>query len=273
MTSMTNPNPLQAILVSNRTKLEAALPSHVNVGDFVRMVMTEVQRNPRLMDCTPQSVFLACMEAATLGVVPNTLGHGYLVPRKGRGGMECHFMPGYRLFVDLARRSGEVKRVDADVIYENDECVYRKGTDPVLQHTPKLTGDRGAPVGAYAIAHMHDGGLQVEFMSVQEIEKARAAGSGNSPAWKDWWSEMAKKVVIKRASKLWPLAVEDQRRLERLTRYDNDAEGVGNPQTQRDTPLLGRLQAFTQEDSPGQAPTAESAIDVDLSGEIEGVEG
>ena len=234
---------IQNVLVENHTKIQAALPSHIPVGDFVRLALTEVQRNPKLAQCDPQSVFLACMEAARLGVVPGTLGQGYLVPRKGI----CHFMPGYRLFIELARRSGEVRRVDAEVVHENDEIVYRQGTDPALEHTPKITGDRGKAIGAYAIAHMHDGGIQVTYMRLEEIEKARAAGGGNSPAWKDWWGEMAKKVVIKRAAKLWPLAVDDQRALDRLVVADNASDGIGAASTlvEPQRPLLERAVSYT----------------------------
>lgn len=239
---------LTSVLVDNHTKIQAALPTHIDPGDFVRLALTEVQRNPKLAECNPQTVFLACMEAARLGVIPGTLGHGYLVPRKGRGGYECHFMPGYRLFVDLARRSGEVKRVDAEVVHENDEIEYRQGTDPVLSHSPKITGDRGKPIGAYAIAHMHDGGIQVTYMALDEIEKARAAGASNSPAWKDWWGEMAKKVVIKRASKLWPLSVDDQRVLDRIVKVDNAAEGFNEApmQVESSRPLLERTVSYTE---------------------------
>ena len=77
---------LRGILVQNQKGLEAALPAHVNVGDFVRLALTEVARTPRLAECDPQSVFMSLMEAARLGAVPGSLGHGWLIPRKGRNG-------------------------------------------------------------------------------------------------------------------------------------------------------------------------------------------
>jgi len=238
---------VKGILVDNHQKLEAALPPHINAGDFVRLALTEVQRTPRLADCDPQSVFLALMEAARLGVVPGTLGHGWLLPRKVKGRMQCQFQPGYRLFIDLARRSGEVLRVDAHVVYEGDDFRMTYGTDPVLEHTPKITGERGAALGAYAVAHLKGGGVQVTFMATEEVEKARAAGAKDSPAWVTWWGEMAKKVVLRRASKLWPLSVEDQRVLERVVTVDNDAEGYSEPAVVEPArPLLERAVTYTE---------------------------
>lgn len=242
---------LTTTLVDNRARLEAALPSNIAVGDFVRLTLTEVQKNPDLMNCDPQSVFLAVMEAARLGVVPGDLGRGWLIARKIKGRLMCNFQPGYRLFVDLARRSGEVVRVEAHVVYEEDDFQLRYGTEPVLLHQPSLKKikEKGDPVGAYAVAHLKGGGVQVEFMDVGEIEQARAAGAANSPAWTKWWGEMAKKVVIKRASKLWPLSVDDQRQMSTLVGLDNTAEGFSDmPEPPEPAaPLSERVTLFTEE--------------------------
>ena len=236
-----------AALVDNKSRLEAALPPHIKVGDFVRLALTEIQRNPKLMECTEQSVFLACMEAARLGAIPGTLGHGWLIPRRIKGQMTANFHPGYRLFIDLARRSGEVVRVEAHVVYENDDFDLAYGTSPILVHKPNLTADPGRALGAYAVAHLREGGVQVEFMTTEEIEKARAAGASDSPAWTHWWSEMAKKVVLKRASKLWPLAVEDQRRMDTLVSYDHQVEEADPVvlMAPESSPITERIQNFT----------------------------
>ena len=234
------------MLIENKSRLEAALPQHIPVGDFVRLALTEIQRNPKLMDCDPQSVFLACMEAARLGAIPGTLGHGWLIPRRIKGKAICNFHPGYRLFIDLARRSGQVLRVDAHVVYEGDEFELAYGTAPVLIHKPNLTGAQGLAIGAYAVAHLTHGGVQVEFMTTDDIEKARAAGAQDSPAWTMWWSEMAKKVVLKRASKLWPLAVEDQRHMDTLVSYDHGVETEPLPSLPDPSPITARIQSYTE---------------------------
>ena len=220
---MSESNNLTRALVDQKDRLQAALPAHINVGDFVRLALTEVQRNPRLAECDTESVFLACMEAARLGAIPGTMGHGWLIPRKIKGRSICNFHPGYRLFVDLARRSNKVTKIEAHVVYKNDVFDLEFGTEPKLVHKPVYAGDPGPPVGAYAVAFLTSG-AQVEYMRLDDIEKCRAAGMADSPAWKNWWDQMAKKVVLKRASKMWPLAVEDQRSLDALVAYDNDVE-------------------------------------------------
>jgi len=63
----------------------------------------------------------------------------------------------------------------------------------------------------------------------------------------DVGSEMAKKVVLRRASKLWPLSVEDQRVLDRVVVADNGAEGFDEaPAPEPARPLLDRAVSYTE---------------------------
>ena len=74
--------------------------------------------------------------------------------------------------IDLARRSGHIQSIYAHAVHENDEFEYELGLHPKLEHKPSH-GDRGAFIGAYAVAHFKDGGYQMEFMPKSEIEKRR----------------------------------------------------------------------------------------------------
>src|SRR5690606_27429219 len=116
---------------------------------------------------------------------------------------QCQLVIGYRGLAKLARQSGEIKRIEAEVVYEKDKFVYRKGSTFELDYYPCLEADRGAAVGAYALVQFKDGGIQAEFMPVSEIEKIRARSkaawdrNGNPVGpWKDDWAEMARKTVF-----------------------------------------------------------------------------
>ena len=74
--------------------------------------------------------------------------------------------------IDLARRSGHIQSIYAHAVHENDEFEYELGLHPKLEHKPSH-GERGAFIGAYAVAHFKDGGYQMEFMPKSEIEKRR----------------------------------------------------------------------------------------------------
>ncbi|MED2754612.1 recombinase RecT, partial [Bacillus thuringiensis] len=79
-------------------------------------------------------------------------------------------------------------------------------------HKPSY-GDRGAFIGAYAVAHFKDGGYQMEFMPKSEIEKRRkrsaSANSSYSP-WSSDYEEMAKKTVVRYMFKYLPISIEVQ---------------------------------------------------------------
>ena len=162
-----------------------------------------VARNPRLAQCTPKSIFLGVLEAARLGIDLDVQGSAYLVPY----GEEARLIIGYRGLVELATRGGGVKRVEAVVVYENDEFELNRGTSPSILHRPKTDGKPGPPIGAYAIATWDDGSdFSFEFMNWSDVETVRGASRASKGGpWDKYPAEMAKKTVIRRLCKSLPL--------------------------------------------------------------------
>lgn len=140
---------------------------------------------------------------------------GWIVPREAKrwnpqtrrkeslGYHEWSFMPSFQGLVKQALMSGMVKSVRAHVVYEHDHCELQLGDSPGVDHRPTF-GDRGAPIGVYAIARMTDGAIEIEPMSWSEVEKIRNAASEYSDAWKNWETEMARKSALKRLTKQLP---------------------------------------------------------------------
>lgn len=188
-------------------QLVMALPRHVDVDRFKRIAVTAVQQNPDLLKADRSSLFGACVTAAQLGLVTDgVLGQAYLVPYKGK----VQLIPGYKGLLTLVRQSGEISSIDVDTIHEHDRVEYVMGDDSRLTIHPDWT-DRGAIIGAYAIARFKDGGIQRALMTRHEIDDIRKASpSGNSPAWKNHFGEMAKKTVFRRLCKMLPLSTEAQ---------------------------------------------------------------
>ena len=128
-------------------EIAKALPSVMTPERFTRIALSAVSNNDKLAACTPQSFLAAMMNAAQLGLEPNTpLGQAYLIPYGGA----CQFQIGYKGLIDLAYRSGEVKMIDAQVVYENDEFFYEYGLDAKLRHRPAFS-DRGDLIYFYGI--------------------------------------------------------------------------------------------------------------------------
>lgn len=213
---------IRSLLIKSKAQMAMALPKHLTPDRLIRVAMTSIQKNPKLLDCTQQSLLACIMTCASLGLEPDQfLGQAYLVPFKDtkKGVTICTLIPGYRGYIALARRSGEMQTVSAQVVYQNDTFKLQYGINDTLEHIPCMDGDKGDPIGAYCVFKYKDGGYSFDFLTVEDIEKVRArskaSGFGDNDKkdvpWVTDWAEMAKKTVIKRHAKLAPLSVEFQK--------------------------------------------------------------
>ena len=194
---------LNKLVESMAPAIKKALPSVITPERFTRMVLSAISSNPKLAACDSRSFLGAMMQAAQLGLEPNTpLGQAYIIPYGGN----AQFQLGYKGLIDLAYRSGEVTIVDAQVVYENDEFEYELGLDPKLKHKPALK-DRGAPILYYAMFRTKEGGFGFQVMSIEDIRKhaQKFSKSYSSGPWQTNFDEMAKKTVLKKALKYAPL--------------------------------------------------------------------
>ena len=200
---------MQQYIQAMQGEIKKALPSVITPERFTRMVLSAISTNPKLATCTKASFLGAMMNAAQLGLEPNTpLGQAYILPYMNRGVLEAQFQLGYKGLIDLAYRSGEVEVVQAHIVYENDtfECEY--GLEPKLTHTP-ADKDRGEPIKVYAVFKTKSGGYGFEVMSMEDVrihasKYSKAYNSSFSP-WKTNFEEMAKKTVLKKVLKYAPL--------------------------------------------------------------------
>lgn len=193
-------------------EIAKALPQVMTPERFTRIALSAVSNTPKLGSCTPQSFLGAMMNAAQLGLEPNTpLGQAYLIPFENRkkGITECQFQIGYKGLIDLAYRSGEVKMIDAQTVYENDEFEYELGIDPVLKHKPART-NRGNPIYFYATFKLTNGGQGFQVMSIEDVQEhaKKYSKTYNNGPWQTNFEEMAKKTVLKKLLKYAPLKTE-----------------------------------------------------------------
>lgn len=200
-----------ALIEKQRPAIERALPQAALKGDpdrFLRLVETELRRNPALYECDPNSLLGAMMLSAQLGLEPGPLGHAYLVPFK----KTVTFIVGYKGYIHLANKSGLLKEIVARPVYEGDGFTY-KFTDAGdrFLHEPASPADRGPVVKYYGRARTRTGGSIVHVMYPEEIE-ARAK---RSPAYKagtgPWTTDriaMSQKTVIRAMAPWLPQSAE-----------------------------------------------------------------
>lgn len=195
---------IQTVLAGWKNQMVKALPKHLTADRMIQMSTQLIARNPKIAECSVSSVIGAVMQASILGFKPvESLGYCYFVPYKG----QLSFQIGYKGYIQLAHRSGEVKMIYAEVVRENDFFEYKLGLEPKLEHEPK--GDNGKITHTYAVVHYKDGGYNFIVMNKSQIERTRltspSQGAQPSGAWKDWYDQMAKAKVIKQLSSYMPL--------------------------------------------------------------------
>lgn len=214
-----------------KNQLAVAVPKWLSVDRLLRITFTSIMKNPQLLDCTRESLLGTVMQCAQFGLEP-VMNRAHLVPywNSKKKVLECQFQPGYAGLADLGRRSGKISNITSHVVYENDEFDLEYGTEEYLHHKPYLNGDRGKPIGVYAVWFYKDGTKSPQFIPLQECyDKHRARSQSyisaiqknhtNSP-WITDESSMLKKTAIKVSSKLQALSIEFMQAIE----LDNQAE-------------------------------------------------
>lgn len=199
------PKTIFDVIQAGAKQFATALPKHINTDRFVRIAITTIRQNPKLAQCSQESLLGALMVSAQLGLEPGTLGQCYLIPY----GRECQFQIGYKGMIELLRRSGQLKDIYAYSVYENDDFEITYGLDRNLIHKPNLE-NKGNFLGCYCVAILKDGAKAFEYMTKEEIEthaKKFSKTFGNGP-WKTDFEAMSHKTVVKKMLKWLPLSVE-----------------------------------------------------------------
>lgn len=219
-------------------QFQAALPKHITVEKFTRVAMTAIQNTPALAKADRASLFGAVVRLAQDGLLPDGREAAIVM-----FGDKAQAMPMIAGVLKKIRQSGDVAKVSAQVVYENDEFVWHLGFDENVTHNPPaLDKPRGKAIGAYATAVLKDGSRLLEVMSLEEIEKVRAVSrSGKNGPWVQWWGEMARKTVMRRLSKRLPMSTDIEDALDR-------DETVPQIETtiEHDVQPLSRLDALEQ---------------------------
>lgn len=196
-------------------EIKKALPDHIKPERIARIALTAVRNNPRLGECEQLSFIGAVMQAAQLGLEPNTsLGECYLIPRynKSAGCMMAHFQMGYMGLLTLAHNTNKYHAIYAHEVYENDQFVYNYGLNKKLDHTPADVPE-GQPIYYYAVYHLVNGGYDFVVWSTKKLQQhamrfSEALKNDRSTPWKTDFQSMAKKTVLKDLLKYAPKSVE-----------------------------------------------------------------
>ncbi len=224
--------------------LKEVLPKIITPERMARVCLTNFRLNPKLFECSKESIVGAVLQSAQLGLEP-LLGRAYLIPY----GNECQFQLGYKGMIELFYRNPEAKSLEARVVYENDYFKYEFGTESFLKHIP-TDKDRGKVKGYYAVAKLKTGAYGFEYMTIQEAEAhakkySQAYRKGYTSPYQTEPDQMFLKTVIKKALKYMPMTVELQKALdadETIKEYTPDTEDMFE--------VIPKVANFAEEDEP-----------------------
>jgi recombination protein RecT len=194
-------------LTARKTIFAELLPPSVTADKLMRTVMMSVERNPRLAECSVQSIVNAATTAAVLGLeCDGVTGQGYIVPYK----TTATFQIGYKGYNTMAARAGYT--ITGSVVREGDEFDYELGSAPYIRHRPGNA--RGARiVMAWAAATSKDRPPIIRVMSIEEIEDVKARSQGARKADSPWndpavgYPAMCEKTVKRRLARDMPMSV------------------------------------------------------------------
>lgn len=180
-----------------------ALPADFNIPRFVQNSVALLNGNEVLAKFAKENgtaqIKNGLIRGAYLGLDALN-AEMYLVPY----GKTLNFMPSYKGMAKLAQKysTRPIKSIYAKCVREGDDFSEEIiNGEPTINY--KAMPFNGNPIiGVFAVCQYMDGGIVYEVMNLADIERCRKSSKAkNSPAWTSYFSEMAKKTVLRRLCK------------------------------------------------------------------------
>lgn len=199
------------LVSSMKAEFQKALPSQIPIDQFMRLAVTEIRQNPDLARCTGETLLGSLMTAARLGLEPGgPLGHYYLTPRHvwnknldgGKGAKEWQVVPiiGYKGLIELARRSGRVGAVGADLVRRGDTFLQGFDTKRGGKFTiwePLDYAETREVIGVLAWASLDDDS-QARYLPIEKVLERKERGSaGDKGPWGTDFEAMVRKTGLR----------------------------------------------------------------------------
>lgn len=222
-------NPRQLAVINRKNEIQQQeaelrkmLPPSIPSDKFVRTVQTAITLNPDLAEADKNSVLTSCMKAASDGLVLDGREAALTIyntkQKDGSYKKMAQYIPMVAGIIKRVRNSGEVARLNAFVVHENDKFRVAYGLDMTLSHEPNFENP-GRPIGAYAVCLFKDGECDFEFMPAKQILNIASQGKNADqydPAkgknFGEWW----RKTAIRRLAKRLPVDSDIARVVERI---------------------------------------------------------
>ena len=149
---------------------------------FINSVLLTVAEKPELQACTPESIMLQALRAATIRLsVDKSARQAYLSAKDGKADL----IIGWRGIRTMAERTGKFKNINVAAVFEGEQVLTDR-----LKGTITIIGKMTSPkvIGRAAYFLRKDGLEHALYMTVQEIhERAKALKPGAYNARNGFW--------------------------------------------------------------------------------------
>lgn len=188
----------------------------------------------------PSSAQNAIINVAAIGITLNPAAKlAYLVPRDGGVHLDISYMG----LLHLAQVSGAIQWGQCKLVHASD-TYESNGLDKAPTHRYNAFGDRGPVVGGYCTVKTAQGDYLTEEMSLAEIKQVEESSKAKNGPWQKWWDEMARKTIVKRASKYWPRCERLDNAIDHLN--TDGGEGLADPVEQQQETIVNPAEAIKQ---------------------------
>jgi recombination protein RecT len=197
-------------------ELAALLSSEEMAKRFMRVALTECQRNRDLFECSWESFAGALMLCAQLNLEPGPAqGLAWLLPFNDnkRRRKVCTFVLGYGGIIQLGMRSSQVHRIAGIPVHTTDEFDYEESALAPRHRRTDLDAarrdkpiDRGPAYAFYFLLRYANGGVAHDLMTRRQVERHRdrySKAKDNGP-WVTNFDEMARVTVVRRNKRVVP---------------------------------------------------------------------
>lgn len=213
MTVMNTVTVFEGEILDRKDEILSLCAEGLNKESFITTAIVAVKHNPDLLQADRRGLHIAVNNAARDGLMPDGK-EGVILIRNTKvtvgNKKEWIKLPVWQPMVfGIRKRARELEDIiiNAEVVFENDEFIWRKGDDPGIEHIPaKLGTDPGKMIGAYAIFKKDAGTiLHREVMDAGQIGAVKSISKQpDGLMWKEFATEAWKKSVVHRGAKTVP---------------------------------------------------------------------
>ena len=232
---------------------------------FTSAIVSAVNANPTLQECTNQSILSAALLGETLKLSPSPqLGQYYMVPFNDKDkGKVAQFIIGYKGYIQLALRSGQYRKLNVLAIKEGELIRY----DPLNEDIEveliddEVEREKTPTIGYYAFFEYLNGFRKTLYWPREKMEshalrysKGYAAKKGYT-FWEKDFDAMAYKTMLRQLISKWGIMSID---MVTALETDNTIEAADGTRSyvELEDPAVAKLpEPAVEEPAVKEAPT------------------